>query len=115
MKIINSFKYAGQGIWYCIKSGNNFRIQLVLAAVAVIAGISKNISNTEWLVICLCIGFVLVLEMMNTAIEKLCDEVTMEIKPAIKIIKDVAAGAVLVASVISLIIGIIIFVPKIFI
>ena len=67
----------------------------------------------EWLVVVLCITVVLTLEMINTAIEKLCDVVQPDYHPQIKIIKDIAAGAVLIAALGSIIIGAIIFVPKI--
>lgn len=78
-----------------------------------ITGFILKISNTEWLFIIVCAMSVLALELLNTAIEHLCDAITTGIHPAIKIIKDVSAAAVLLAAAGSAVIGIIIFFPKI--
>ena len=72
-----------------------------------------NISPTEWIIILVCIGSVLALEMFNSALEKLCDLVQPAPDPRIKAIKDMAAGTVLWVSVISAVITTIIFLPKI--
>ena len=86
----------------------------MLATVAVtVAGVIFNISKTEWLFIAVCCAAVIATEMINTAIEKLCDMVSTEIHPVIKIIKDVSAGAVLVCAIGSVVVGSIIFLPKI--
>jgi diacylglycerol kinase len=113
MKLIKSFIYAWSGIKTSFKSEANFKIHMVAATVAIALGVLLNLSNTEWCAIILCIAFVLSIEMMNTAIEKLCDVVHKDTHPVIKMVKDIAAGAVLVAAVSSLIIGTIIFLPKI--
>ncbi|WP_462253932.1 diacylglycerol kinase family protein [Ferruginibacter sp.] len=115
MKIFKSFAFAFNGIKICFTSETNFKIHVVLAAVAILMGMVFNISTTEWGVIFLCIAFVISMEMINTAIEKLCDEVTKDIHPVIKKVKDIAAGAVLVAAGSSFVIGSIIFLPKIII
>ncbi len=114
MKLIKSFGYAWDGILYCFKSQLNFRIHLVLLSCVIIAGFLLKVSNTEWLVIIVCAMLVLVLEMINTALEYLCNLVTENYNPAVKIIKDVAAGAVLLSAIGSVIIALIIFLPKIF-
>ena len=67
----------------------------------------------EWIAIGFCIAFVIAMEMLNTAIEKLCDVVHQEVHPGIKKVKDIAAGAVLISAIFSLITGLIIFLPKI--
>jgi undecaprenol kinase len=115
MKLLQSFIYAWGGIKTSFKSEANFKIHMVAAIVAIALGILLNLSNTEWCAIIFCIAFVLSMEMMNTAIEKLCDVVHKDTHPVIKMVKDIAAGAVLVAAVSSLIIGAIIFLPKIII
>ena len=79
----------------------------------IILGWVFQIDAMEWMVILLCITAVLTLEMINTAIEKLCDVVHPGYHPQIKVIKDIAAGAVLLAAVGSVIAGAIIFLPKI--
>ncbi|MEP6947745.1 MAG: diacylglycerol kinase family protein [Ginsengibacter sp.] len=113
MRFLKSFKYALQGIRHCSVSEKNFRIQLVIAAITFLFGIALRISPTEWLAILFCSALVLGLEMVNTTIEKLSDTITKSIDPVIKQVKDIAAGAVCLVSVISFIIGCIIFLPKI--
>jgi diacylglycerol kinase len=113
MKFINSFFYAIAGIKSCFVSEANFRIHIVTAFVAIVVSLVLGISATEWIAIGVCIAFVITMEMINTAVEKLCDLVNKEVHPTIKQVKDVAAGAVFVAAVFSLIIGCAIFLPKI--
>jgi len=113
MKLVKSFAYAWAGITSCFKSESNFRIHLIAAIAAIIFALLLNLAATEWIAICFCIAFVLTMEMMNTAIEKLCDMVHAEQHPVIKKVKDIAAGAVLLSALCSLIIAAIIFLPKI--
>ena len=113
MQFFKSLKYALQGIKHCSVSERNFRIQLVIAAITFVCGMILRISATEWLAILFCSALVLGLEMVNTTIEKLSDTITKSIHPVIKQVKDIAAGAVCLVSIISLIIGCIIFLPKI--
>ncbi len=75
-------------------------------------GFLLNISNTEWLILCILIAMVFSLEIMNSAIENLCDHITPQQNNTIKKIKDLAAASVFVASVISVVCGAIIFLPK---
>ena len=72
-----------------------------------------NISSMEWIAVCFCIAFTVTMEMLNTAIEKLCDVVHKDVHPDIKKVKDISAAAVLVSACFSLITGVIIFLPKI--
>ncbi len=115
MKLFKSFAFAFNGIKICFTSETNFKIHVLLAAVAILLGIVFGVSTNEWLIIIFCIAFVISMEMINTAIEKLCDVVNKDIHPAIKKIKDIAAGAVLVAAGSSFVMGSIIFLPKIII
>ncbi len=112
MKLIRSFVYALNGLKICFVTQSNFRIHTFLAIVAVIFGIAFQISAIEWIAISFCIVFVITMEMLNTAIEKLCDVVHPDVHPGIKKAKDIAAGAVLIAAIFSLITGGIIFLPK---
>ncbi|MFT5780519.1 MAG: diacylglycerol kinase (ATP), partial [Crocinitomicaceae bacterium] len=73
------------------------------------AGFFFSISSTDWIILILTSSIVLGLEGINTAIEKICNEVTLERKPAIRDIKDIAAGAVLLASIGAVIIGVLVF------
>ena len=113
MKLLKSFIYAWQGIKYCYKTQLNFRIHLVGLSIVVVAALVFKISSVEWLFIVGCSVLVLALEFVNTAIEHLCDIVTKDIHPEIKIIKDVSASAVLIAATGSAITGAVIFFPKI--
>ncbi len=113
MKITRSFGHAWNGIQFCYKTQMNFGIHLLLLLLVIIAGFLLKISNTEWLFIIICSMLVLALELINTAIEHLCDLITKDIHPAIKIVKDVSAAAVLIAAAGSALTGIIIFLPKI--
>ena len=112
-RFIKSFTYALSGIKYCLLHEQNFKIQIAAAAIAIIAAAILKCSVLEWCVIMLCIGMVLALEMVNSALEKICNMQQTTFHPVIKIIKDTAAGAVLIMSLISGICGAVIFLPKI--
>ena len=106
---LKSFIYAVHGLWSGIADQRNLKFQLGIAVVVIGAGFYLSITAIEWCLITLCIAMVIGLELVNTALENLVDLVTLERKPLAGKIKDIAAGAVLVVSVISLIIGLIIF------
>ena len=110
-----SLKNAINGILSVVKSGRNIKIQLIFAIIVIIAGIVFKITNIEFLILILTIFLVLVSEFMNTAIEKLCDLYTIEYNEKIKIIKDIGAGAVTLAAIASVCVGLIMFLPKILI
>lgn len=114
MTLLKSIYHAYCGIKYTLLHERNFLIEMLLAAIVIIGAIVFKTSVTEWLAIVLCIGIVLSLEIVNTAIEKLCNFLTIEFHPSIKIIKDVASGAVLLFCLISLVVACIIFLPKFF-
>lgn len=113
MRILNSFKYAIQGIIQCSKFEKNFRLQLVIGALTFVFGFFFSISVSEWIALLFCSALVLGFEMMNTAIEKLSNVITQSIHPVIKHVKDIAAGAVCLVSIVSFIIACLIFLPKI--
>jgi len=108
----NKFKPAFLGIKDLLLYDHTMRIHLAIALVVCIAGWFFDISIPEWLVVLLCIGIVLVTEALNSAIEKLCDLVDHHYNSRIKTIKDISAGSVLIAAIISVAAGIIIFLPK---
>jgi diacylglycerol kinase len=112
--ILKSFKFAFDGLETAVTKGRNFRIQIILGAVSIILGIILKISSFEWLGLILIIATVLILELVNTAIEAIVDIVSPQIQEKAKVAKDVSAAAVLVASISSIFIGIVIFVPRIF-
>ncbi|MDD4688307.1 MAG: diacylglycerol kinase family protein [Eubacteriales bacterium] len=97
-KLIMSFVYAFLGLWYCLKSERNFRIH-TFAAITVLGILPRyNLTSTQIAIIFMVIGFVLVCEIFNTAIESLANSVTTEVNPLIKTCKDVAAGGVYVST-----------------
>ena len=110
---IKSAGFAIQGLKQFFTSERNGRIQAVIAAAVFLAGLLFSISMMEWLIIILFTALVLSLEMFNSALEKLCDKVNPEIDPQIKLIKDMAAGAVLWTSLLAVVAGTCIFIPKI--
>ncbi len=112
-KLGKSFYHALEGLKYAVKTQRNIRIHIVMAALAIILAKLFHCSNTELGLIVLAIGLVIVTELINTAIEKTIDIITLEFHPLAKIAKDVAAGAVLFSAVISVIIAIVVFYDKI--
>jgi diacylglycerol kinase len=106
------FRYAISGLISAFKSEVNMRIHIILSAVACIAGFYFHLSSAEWIIIVLCIVLVISFELINTAIEELCNLVHPDRHPVIKKIKDIAAAAVLVAAVGSVVVALIIFLPK---
>ncbi len=113
MKQLKSFRDAFNGIGVLIQSERNFQIHLLAFALALGAGFYLEISKGEFIVILLVSALVFALEGVNTAIEKLCDEVTEERKESIRKIKDIAAGAVLVGAIFAVVIAVLIFYPYI--
>ena len=108
-----SLGYAISGIIQCIQKERNIKIHLVFMFLVIICGFLFQLSITEWLVCILLFGLVISLELVNTAIEAVVDLCTQEYHSLAKIAKDTAAGAVLISAIASVVIGLIIFVPKI--
>lgn len=104
-----SFKFAISGMFYTISTQRNLKIQVMFAILAILFGIFLKISILEWAILIFAIMFVLFAEMINTAIESTVDLCTEEFSEKAKIAKDVAAGAVLVASINSVAMGVLIF------
>ena len=105
------FKYAGEGLLHAIRTQRNFRIHLMATLLVVIMGTWLRLPATSWAILALTIGMVLVTEMMNTAAEALVDLASPDYHPLAKLVKDVAAGAVLVIALSAVIVGLIILGP----
>ena len=112
-KLINSFKYAFKGIVSSIKSERNMKIHFTMMILVIIAGILLNISMWEWITCFILFGLVISLEMVNTAIETVVDIVSPKYNFQAGRAKDIAAGAVLVNAIVAVIVGLLIFLPKI--
>ncbi len=111
-RLTNSFKYAFEGIIQAFIGEQNLKIHTVIACFVILFGFILKISYAEWLVCLILIGLVLMAEFFNTSIEYLVDLVSPEIHPLAKATKDTASAGVLMMAIISAIIGLIIFVPK---
>jgi len=114
IKLIKSFGYAIKGMLIAVREEQNMRIHLVAIGVVTIVGIYLGLSALEWAILALTIGLVVSLEMMNAAIESLVDHVSPEYHKDAGKIKDLAAGAVLVAAIVATVIAVYIFGNKIF-
>lgn len=112
-RFLKSFAYAWQGLEYTFKTQANFKFHSFAALAAIALGFWFQISKTECFALIFCIALVLFAELINTALETLVDLVSPEINPLAKIVKDVAAAAVLVLAFAALLIGALIFIPYI--
>ena len=112
-KLINSFKYAIQGIFTSFKTEKNMKIHILIMLLVVLAGVLLKISKLEWIICIILFSIVIAGELFNTAIETVVDMVMPEKNEKAKIAKDVSAGAVLVLAIGASIIGFMIFIPKI--
>lgn len=110
--LLESIGYALEGLKFALIYGRNFKIQLGFAVLVIILGFVLKINPSDWITLVLMISVVLILELINTAIETIVDMISLKFHPLAKIAKDVTAGAVLVAAIASMIIGIVIFLPK---
>jgi undecaprenol kinase len=112
--LLRPFTFAIVGILHAIRNERNMKIHAVVAVIVIILGLFYQLSAIEWMLIVFAIGGMLSLELMNTAIERVVDLVTKDFHPLAKQAKDVAAGAVFIYAILSVLIGCIIFLPKIF-
>lgn len=112
--ILKSFKYAFEGILEGLKTERNMKIHFSIMILVIIFGIMLKISKAEWIICIILFGLVISLELVNTAIENTVDLIIQEKHPKAKLVKDAAAGAVLISAISSAIIGLIIFIPKMF-
>jgi diacylglycerol kinase len=111
---MKNFRYALQGLLTALRSEKNLRFHIAASVVVIATGFWKNVSAVEWLAVTLCIAAVVSMELMNTALEYLCNAVEPNHHPFIKQAKDIAAAAVFITAIASLVCGLIIFLPKFF-
>jgi diacylglycerol kinase (ATP) len=110
---LDSFKYAFRGIRLLLRYEHNARIHVVCGICVIIAGILLGISCSEWIAVIIVSGCVLAAEAFNSSVERLADIVSPGYSEAVRNVKDMAAGAVLLTAVAAFIIGLIIFLPRI--
>lgn len=111
--LISSFKYAIEGIKKAFKAERNLKVHTLAMFLIVIFGFILKLAIWEWVTCIILFGLVIGAELFNTSIEEVVNLLSPEIKPHAKYAKDIAAGSVLVFAIISAVIGIIIFLPKI--
>lgn len=109
--LFRSFSFAMTGIRSAIRTERNMKIHVTFSVLVIGSGAFFEISKTEWLLVFIAIGGMLALELVNTAIERVVDLVTKEFHPLAKQAKDLAAGAVFIFALISVLIGVLIFEP----
>lgn len=112
-KFLNSFVFASRGIKLVFASETNMKVHVGISVFVILLGFLFHISTFEWLICILCIGLVFSSEMFNTAIETIVDLISPQRNHLAGKAKDIAAGAVLVTAIMSIAVGIIIFLPKI--
>lgn len=111
---LKSVGYAFKGLVVLIRTENSIKLQLIIASIVTVAGIYFSISTTEWLIQLTMIALVMSVEGVNTAIEYMADFIHPEQHSKIGLIKDIGAGAVLIASIAAVVAAGIIYIPKVF-
>jgi diacylglycerol kinase len=111
---LKSFSFAFSGLISAFKEEPNLRIHLLLGLIAIVAAYALGFSPMEWVVLIFTIFFVFSLELINTTLEEIVDLISPEVKPEAKMAKDISAAAVLLSAIFAVIVGAILFLPKIF-
>lgn len=107
---LRSFKYAANGLKVLVTKEHNARIHVIAATLAIFGAIALKSDVTEWIAVLIVIALVFITEILNSAVERLCDYVKPEYSQTIKEIKDLAAGAVLISAMLAVIIGTLVFI-----
>ena len=111
-KFFHSFTYPIKGLKYAYRNEQNLAVDVGIALLVILAGFIFRVSVSEWAILLLTIGLVISCELINTAIEAVVDLVTEEYHPLAKVAKDTSAAAVFIFAIIAIIVGLIIFLPK---
>ena len=112
-RFLNSFKNSVEGLKYAYGNEQSMFVHAIATIFSILLGIILKIDRNEWIVVIALLMSIAMLELMNTAVEAVCDAVTLERNSLIKISKDTASAAVFLASVVTAIIFLLIFVPKV--
>ena len=111
-KFVAGFGYAFNGLWYALRTQVNMRVHLAIAVLTILLGILLHISTVEFAIIFVMIAIVFIAEMVNTVFELTIDLFSPEYHPLAKTAKDLAAGAVLLSAIFAIIVGLLIFGPR---
>lgn len=109
---LKSFQFAFAGIFKFFATEHNARLHLIAGIAVLILSIVVRVSSSEALALTIAIALVWMAEMFNTCIEKIMDMITQDYQSSVKVIKDISAGAVLVAAIAAFVIGVVVFIPK---
>lgn len=109
---LDSFRYASDGVLHCFRTQRHMQIHFLMLILVLVSGLMLNIDSRDMLILLLCICFVMVTELLNTAVETVVDMISPQYNPLAKLAKDVAAGSVLVASTTALMAGLLVFVDS---
>lgn len=109
---LKSFVYACEGILHFLRTEHNAQVHLAASVLVVFLSVTLRVDKWEAIAVAFSMGLVWITEMINTSIERIMDFISIEKQEPIKRIKDVAAGAVLVAAFVALLVGCIVFIPK---
>ncbi|PNQ72778.1 diacylglycerol kinase [Hanstruepera neustonica] len=111
---LRSIKYAFKGAWILVTTEASIKVQVFIGIIMTGLGFVVGLSRTEWIIQCLTIGLVIAIEGINTAVEEIADFIHPDKHTKIGLIKDISAGAVFIFAVTAIIVGILIYFPKIF-
>jgi undecaprenol kinase len=111
-RLRKSFIYAFRGLATIIREEQNFQVHLMLASATLVLGVLLGISRIEWCLLAIVIGMVVLMEAINSAVERVTDVLRPRINEYAKEIKDITAAAVMISSIVAVIVGLLIFIPK---
>lgn len=111
---LKSIGYAFKGAWILITTEASVKVQVGIGIIMTFLGFYFELSRTEWIIQCLTIGLIIAIEGINTAIEEIADFIHPDQHPKIGLIKDISAGAVFIFAITAIVVGILIYFPKIF-
>ncbi len=114
MRHVRSFKYAFEGLWHALLNEPNFRVQILIVIVACSLGVYYKIPNTEWGLLVISMGLLLIAEIVNTVVEEFIDVLIKEYHSGVKVIKDMSAGFVLISACVVLVVLYLIFGHRMF-
>ena len=110
-RLLKSFRYARHGLWRVAKEEQNFAIELTIGVSAIILASLLKFALLEWAILSLTIGFVLIVELLNSAVERVSDLLKPRLDIYVKEIKDIMAAAVFLAAGLAIVVGLILFLP----
>ena len=109
---MRAFRYAFAGLGYLLRTQFNFRVELAIGSVAIATGVGARLERWEWALLTLTIALVLAVEALNTAIENAVTLSSPNVDPRAKVAKDAAAAGVLIAAAASIVVGVVVFGPR---